>query len=76
MFQCKRIYATADRADGYRVLVDRVWPRGVSKEKAGIGLWMKEIAPSDRLRKWFGHDPSVGGSFRNDMARSCDKTPS
>ena len=57
MFTFKRIYDPASPADGYRVLVDRIWPRGVSKEKAGIDLWMKEIAPSDKLRKWFGHDP-------------------
>lgn len=56
MFKLKRIYVPAKPADGYRVLVDRIWPRGVSKEKAGIDLWMKEIAPSDQLRKWFAHD--------------------
>ncbi|MGA7174814.1 MAG: DUF488 domain-containing protein [Candidatus Acidiferrales bacterium] len=56
MFKLKRIYVPAKPADGYRVLVDRIWPRGVSKEKAGIDLWMKEIAPSDHLRKWFSHD--------------------
>jgi uncharacterized protein YeaO (DUF488 family) len=56
MFKLKRIYVPAKPADGYRVLVDRIWPRGVSKEKARIDLWMKEIAPSDQLRKWFAHD--------------------
>jgi len=56
MFTLKRIYVPAKPADGCRVLVDRIWPRGVSKEKAGIDLWMKEIAPSDHLRKWFAHD--------------------
>jgi uncharacterized protein YeaO (DUF488 family) len=56
MFKLKRVYVPAKPADGYRVLVDRIWPRGVSKEKAGIDLWMKEIAPSDHLRKWFAHD--------------------
>lgn len=57
MFKIKRIYAAADPKDGCRVLVDRIWPRGVSKQKARIDQWMKDIAPSDRLRKWFGHDP-------------------
>ncbi|HTU33624.1 MAG TPA: DUF488 family protein [Candidatus Acidoferrum sp.] len=57
MFKVKRVYDAAGTDDGYRVLVDRIWPRGMSKEKAHVGLWMKEIGPSDRLRKWFGHDP-------------------
>jgi uncharacterized protein YeaO (DUF488 family) len=56
MFEVKRIYASAEPEDGYRILVDRIWPRGVSKRKAQIDLWMKYIAPSDQLRKWFAHD--------------------
>jgi uncharacterized protein YeaO (DUF488 family) len=64
VFRLKRIYAPARSADGYRVLVDRVWPRGVSKEKAHLDLWMKEIAPSDPLRKWFGHDPERWAVFQ------------
>ena len=56
MLKVKRIYEVAERSDGYRVLVDRLWPRGVSKQKAQVDLWMREIAPSDSLRKWFGHD--------------------
>jgi uncharacterized protein YeaO (DUF488 family) len=56
MLKLKRIYDLAGPQDGYRVLVDRLWPRGMSKEKAKVDLWMKEIAPSDALRKWFGHD--------------------
>jgi uncharacterized protein YeaO (DUF488 family) len=56
VFKPKRIYDVAEQSDGYRVLVDRIRPRGVSKEKAGIDLWMKEIAPSDQLREWFAHD--------------------
>ena len=63
MFKLKRIYDASEASDGYRVLVDRIWPRGVSKEKARIDLWMKEIAPSDALRKWFGHDPDRWGEF-------------
>jgi uncharacterized protein YeaO (DUF488 family) len=64
MFKLKRVYDTSEASDGYRVLVDRIWPRGVSKEKARIDLWMKEIAPSDRLRKWFGHDPERWEEFQ------------
>lgn len=56
MFKIKRIYEAKENTDGFRVLVDRLWPRGVSKEKAGIELWLKEIGPSDDLRKWFGHE--------------------
>lgn len=54
----KRIYDAPASADGKRVLVDRIWPRGVSKESAKLDLWLKEIAPSPELRKWFGHDPA------------------
>lgn len=64
VFKIKRIYAVAEPSDRYRVLVDRVWPRGVSKEKARIDVWMKEIAPSDQLRKWFGHDPKRWVEFQ------------
>lgn len=59
----KRIYAPAAEADGYRVLVDRLWPRGIKKENARIGLWAKSLAPSNELRKWFGHDPERFGEF-------------
>lgn len=55
MFTVKRIYEAPEKADGVRILVDRLWPRGLSKEKAKIVVWMKDIAPSDELRKWFGH---------------------
>jgi len=75
MFKCKRIYATTDRADGYRILVDRVWPRGVSKEKARIGLWMKEIAPSGQLRKWFGHDPKRWVEFQKRYDKELRRKP-
>ena len=60
----KRAYEQPDRADGVRVLVDRLWPRGLTKEKANIDLWLKEIAPSTELRKWFGHDPEKWRGFR------------
>ncbi|MCF8039707.1 MAG: DUF488 domain-containing protein [Desulfohalobiaceae bacterium] len=60
----KRIYDPADEWDGYRVLVDRVWPRGMSKDKAALDDWIKELAPSSELRKWFGHDPSRWEEFK------------
>ncbi|UDL91779.1 DUF488 domain-containing protein [Mesorhizobium sp. PAMC28654] len=60
----KRIYVPPASDDGQRVLVDRIWPRGVSKEDAALTLWLKEIAPSDELRKWFGHDPERWAEFR------------
>jgi uncharacterized protein YeaO (DUF488 family) len=60
----KRIYEPADQADGTRVLVDRVWPRGMTKERAAVALWLKDIAPSPALRKWFGHDPQRWPEFR------------
>jgi Uncharacterized conserved protein len=57
MIQIKRIYDPLGDHDGYRILIDRLWPRGVSKENAYVDLWLKEIAPSPDLRKWFCHDP-------------------
>ena len=57
MFKIKRIYEVAERSDGYRILIDRLWPRGVSKAKAKIDLWLKEIAPSTELRESFRHEP-------------------
>lgn len=64
MFKIKRIYEQVDKTDGYRILVDRLWPRGVSKENAAVDLWLKEIAPTDELRKWFNHDPEKWGEFQ------------
>jgi uncharacterized protein YeaO (DUF488 family) len=60
----KRVYEAPDEDDGARILVDRLWPRGLTKEKARVDLWLKEIAPSTELRKWFGHDPKKWRSFR------------
>lgn len=62
--QLKRAYETPEKGDGTRVLVDRLWPRGLSKEKAAVDLWLKEIAPSTELRKWFGHDTEKWKRFR------------
>lgn len=60
----KRVYEHPSDDDGQRVLVDRIWPRGLSKEKAAVDLWLKEIAPSTALRRWFGHDPKKWDEFR------------
>jgi uncharacterized protein YeaO (DUF488 family) len=60
----KRVYEAPEDSDGTRILVDRLWPRGLSKEKARVDLWLKEIAPSTELRKWFGHDPQNWEKFR------------
>ena len=63
MIQTKRIYERATREDGCRVLVDRIWPRGVSKQRAQINDWLKAVAPSTALRRWFGHDPEKWTEF-------------
>ena len=64
MFQLKRAYEPASRTDGCRVLVERLWPRGVSKSQAAIDAWLKDVAPSSELRKWYGHDPARWDEFR------------
>lgn len=63
MVTTKRIYEPADKDDGFRVLVDRLWPRGISKEKAKVDEWLKEVGPSNELRKWFGHKPEHYAQF-------------
>jgi len=73
MFKIKRIYQPYSQEDGYRVLVDRLWPRGVSKEKARIDLWLKDLAPSTELRKWFGHDPEKWAEFKKRYLAELDK---
>lgn len=60
----KRVYESADADDGTRILVDRLWPRGISKEKADVAEWLKELGPSTELRKWFGHDPARWPEFQ------------
>ncbi len=62
--QIKRVYEPQSRTDGYRVLVDRLWPRGLSKEKLQLDAWMKELAPSNELRKWFGHEEAKWAEFQ------------
>jgi uncharacterized protein YeaO (DUF488 family) len=73
--QLKRVYEDASESDGYRVLVDRLWPRGVSKERASIDLWLKEIAPSTELRKWFNHEPEKWDEFRKRYHQELDSKP-
>ena len=63
MFRIKRAYAPPRPEDGTRVLVDRLWPRGLAKDAAAVDLWLKEVAPSKELRQWFGHDPARWKSF-------------
>ena len=60
----KRVYERPDKEDGTRILVDRLWPRGLTKAKASVDLWLKDIAPSTELRKWFGHDPDKWAEFK------------
>ena len=62
--QIKRVYAEPSPDDGKRILVDRLWPRGLSKEKAKVDIWLKDVAPSNELRKWFAHDPEKWPEFR------------
>lgn len=64
MIKVKRVYEKSAKEDGWRVLVDRLWPRGMKKEAAHIDVWRKDVAPSDSLRKWFGHDPEKWGEFQ------------
>jgi uncharacterized protein YeaO (DUF488 family) len=64
MFKTKRAYEEPKPDDGLRVLVERMWPRGVTKERASLDLWLKDVAPSPQLRKWFGHDPAKWDEFR------------
>ena len=62
--QLKRVYEAPQESDGVRILVDRLWPRGITKEAAQIDLWAKEIAPSNELRKWYEHDPKKWAEFK------------
>lgn len=65
MFRIKRVYEPPAPDDGHRVLVDRLWPRGLARDAARIDAWLKEIAPSSGLRRWFGHDPERWPAFRD-----------
>jgi uncharacterized protein YeaO (DUF488 family) len=64
MITIKRVYDEWEESDGCRILVDRLWPRGLSKERAKIDHWLKDVAPSNELRKWYGHDPEKWPEFK------------
>jgi uncharacterized protein YeaO (DUF488 family) len=72
MIRVKRVYDKPGKTDGQRILVDRLWPRGLSKERAAVDLWLKELAPSDALRKWYGHDPGRWAEFQRRYAREME----
>lgn len=76
MIQMKRVYEEAAEEDGRRVLVDRVWPRGVSKEKAKLEEWMKDLAPSSDLRKWFGHRAERFETFKDSYKKELSESES
>lgn len=73
--QIKRVYEPASPQDGFRVLVDRLWPRGLTREQVQAGLWLKEIAPSNELRKWYGHDPAKREEFKRRYFAELDAAP-
>lgn len=73
--QVKRVYETPSPADGQRILVDRLWPRGIAKATAKIDLWMKEIAPSTSLRQWYAHDPQKWQEFKRKYFAELEATP-
>lgn len=73
MIQVKRVYDAPELTDGFRILVDRLWPRGLSKEKLKMDLWIKDIAPSDDLRKWFSHDPAKWPEFKHRYFKELDE---
>jgi uncharacterized protein YeaO (DUF488 family) len=75
MIKMKRVYEPAVPGDGYRILVDRLWPRGVSRDRADIGLWAKDIAPSSAIRKEFGHIPEMFGWFRQKYLEELSSNP-
>lgn len=75
MIKAKRVYEPPDPSDGVRVLVDALWPRGLSKDEARLDHWLREVAPSAGLRKWFGHDPQRWEEFRRRYARELDAKP-
>jgi uncharacterized protein YeaO (DUF488 family) len=73
--QIKRVYDEPAGDDGFRVLVDRLWPRGVSKDKAKLDTWLKEVGPSDGLRKWFAHDPAKFDEFKKRYEKELEQNP-
>lgn len=75
MIKIKRAYDPVSSDDGYRILVGRLWPRGVSKKRAALDLWLKDVAPSTELRKWFGHDQTKWDEFRRRYWKELEDKP-
>jgi len=75
MIKVKRVYEKPEAADGVRILVDRLWPRGLTKDKADIAYWAKDISPSNELRRWYGHDPDKWTAFRERYRKELDANP-
>ena len=75
MIKVKRVYEKPGAADGARILVDRLWPRGLTKEKAEIAYWAKDVSPSTELRQWYGHDPDKWTAFRERYRKELDANP-
>ena len=75
MIKLRRIYDPAESDDGVRILVERLWPRGLSKEKAAVDFWARDIAPSTELRKWYSHDPEKWDEFRNRYFDELKRNP-
>lgn len=76
MLQIKRVYEKSEANDGFRILVDRLWPRGLKKEEAKVDLWLKDIAPSSDLRKWFGHNTEKWPEFQKKYEKELGVNPS
>lgn len=75
LIRIKRVYADPETIDGRRILVDRLWPRGLSKDKAKVDLWLKEISPSTELRRWYGHDLNKWPEFKRRYAAELETRP-
>ncbi len=73
MIKIKRVYEKPEKEDGTRILVDRIWPRGLSKKSAKVKFWLKDIAPSSDLRKWFGHDPKKWSRFKKRYKKELEE---
>ena len=73
MITLKRVYEKPSKGDGNRILVERLWPRGLTKERASVDLWLKDVAPGTELRKWFGHNLQNGNNSANDTRSSSSK---
>ncbi|MDQ3809486.1 MAG: DUF488 domain-containing protein [Chloroflexota bacterium] len=72
MIKLKRVYEAAEPDDGVRILVERLWPRGMKKDRLELDAWLKDVAPSDQLRRWFAHDPARWHEFRQRYAADLD----